>query len=123
TSTSPAISDSSLPFPYQHIRKRDSIRKIRTLSHHRSYYNKQTTRISQTSGYSGTSTISRNSIFSISDNNSLAACSCQGCVLGILKKRVMRGSGKVKKVMKTVQKRTKGQISKSDNNNKRVFVS
>jgi hypothetical protein len=45
--------------------------------------------------------------------------------LGILKKRVMGGSGKIKKVVKTVQKRTRGKISKvqkSVNNNKDMIV-
>ncbi|RIA87644.1 hypothetical protein C1645_274832 [Glomus cerebriforme] len=120
TSASLAILDnSSLLFPYQHIRKRDTIRKMRTLSHNNSY-NKQSTRISQTLEHSGT--ISKNSN---SDDNSLAACSCQGCILGVLKKRVMSGNGKVKKVMKTVHKRSKGKFSKVQKsviNNKDVTV-
>ncbi|CAI2171283.1 20031_t:CDS:2 [Funneliformis geosporum] len=107
TSTSSVPSNSSLPFPYHHIRKRDSIRKMKELSHHRSF-NKQLSRINQSLEYSGT--ISRNSI--VSNSDSFANCSCQGCVLGILRKRVIGGSGKVKKVIKTMQKRTKDKLSK-----------
>ncbi|CAG8528652.1 555_t:CDS:1 [Acaulospora colombiana] len=39
TSSSSVSLDSSLPFPYEKIKKRNSSRKIRTLSHHRSYNN------------------------------------------------------------------------------------
>ncbi|CAG8516090.1 12284_t:CDS:2 [Funneliformis caledonium] len=111
TSTSPIFtsvpSNGSLPFPYYYIRKRDSIRNMEALSHHRSY-NKQFSRINQTLEHSGT--ISRNSI--VSNSDSFANCSCQGCVLGILRKRVIGGSGKVKKVIKTMQKKTKDKLSK-----------
>lgn len=115
-STSLNTSESSLSFPYQCIRKRDSIRKMRTPLYNHSY-NKQ---INQHSG-----TISRNSALSNSDNNSLEACSCQGCILGILKKRVVNGNEKIKKVVKRIQRRTKSRflkIQKSVNNNKDVII-
>jgi hypothetical protein len=112
TSTSLITSESSLSFPYQCIRKRDPIRKMKTLLHNHSY-NKRI------------STISKNSTLSSSDNNSLEACSCQGCIIRILKKRVANGNEKVKKVMKRVQKRTKGKFSKIQkliNNNKDAII-
>ncbi|CAB4384200.1 unnamed protein product [Rhizophagus irregularis] len=117
-STSLNTSESSLSFPYQCIRRRDSIRKMRTPLHNHSC-NKQINQVLEHSG-----TISRNSAFSNSDNNSLD-CSCQGCILGILKKRVVNGNEKIKKVVKRIQKRTKSRflkIQKSVNNNKDVII-
>ncbi|GET00056.1 cytokinesis protein sepH [Rhizophagus clarus] len=118
TSTPLTTSESSLSFPYQCIRKRDSIRKMRTLLHNHSF-NKQISRILES-----TDTISKNSILNSSDNNSLEACSCQGCILGILKKRVANGNEKVKKVMKRVRKRTIGRFSKIQKsvNNKDAII-
>lgn len=118
-STSLNTSESSLSFPYQCIRKRDSIRNMRTLLHNHSH-NKQINQVLEHSG-----TISKNLALNSSDNNSLEACSCQGCILGILKKRVVNGNEKIKKVMKRIQKRTKSRflkIHKSVNNNKDVII-
>ncbi|CAG8468661.1 1497_t:CDS:2 [Scutellospora calospora] len=126
SNASTASLDSSLPFPYQHIRKRDSSRKIRALSHNRSYNSQNINSneiVEHFQNRDSHSTINLSSIgmnrsVSVSAagsvngsvNSSLSKSSHPGGVLGWLKRRVskdgssMGKSGKTKSIKKANSK-------------------
>ncbi|CAG8463672.1 17327_t:CDS:2 [Racocetra persica] len=122
SNVSTASLDSALPFPYQHIRKRDSSRKIRALSHNRSYNNQNINSIAEhyqnRDSYSTVNLSSSGMNRNVSEagsvngstNSSLSKSSHPGGVLGWLKRRVSKDhsslgkSGKTKSIKKANSK-------------------
>ncbi|CAG8571445.1 10424_t:CDS:2, partial [Dentiscutata heterogama] len=114
SNTSTASLDSSLPFPYQHIRKRDSSRKIRALSHNRSYnsqninsneiaehYQNRESHSTINLSSSGMKNVSAAGSTNGSVNSSLSKSSHPGGVLGWLKRRVSKDGSSLGKPGKT----------------------
>ncbi|CAG8611906.1 10892_t:CDS:2, partial [Dentiscutata erythropus] len=114
SNTSTASLDSSLPFPYQHIRKRDSSRKIRALSHNRSYnsqninsneiaehYQNRESHSTINLSSSGMKNVSAAGSMNGSVNSSFSKSSHPGGVLGWLKRRVSKDGSALGKPGKT----------------------